>query len=55
MVLYLIYCVVVTSAGLPRLRSEPIPKTLGSLLRFGAVALIAGNWIYLIVRERTLN
>jgi hypothetical protein len=52
--LYLLYCVVVVSAGLPRLRWEPLTKITALAVRVGVVALIAGNWIYLIVRERAL-
>ena len=49
--LYLLYCVVVVSAGLPRLRWEPLSKKTALAVRVGVVALIAGNWIYLIIRE----
>ena len=52
--LYLLYCVVVVSAGLPRLRCEPLTKITALATRVGVVALIAGNWIYLIIRERAL-
>lgn len=51
MALYLLYCVVVVSAGLPRLRCEPLSKITALAMRVGVVALIAGNWIYLIIRE----
>ena len=54
MALYLLYCVVVVSAGLPRLRCEPLTTITALATRVGVVALIAGNWIYLIVRERAL-
>ena len=52
--LYLLYCVVAVSAGLPRLRCEPLSKITTLAVRVGVVALIAGNWIYLIVIERAL-
>jgi len=52
--IYLLYCVVVVSAGLPRLRCGPLSKITALAVRVGVVALIAGNWIYLIVRERAL-
>jgi hypothetical protein len=51
MAFYLLYCVVVVSARLPRLRWEPLSKTIALTVRIGVVALIAGNWIYLIIRE----
>ena len=51
MAFYLLYCAVVVSARLPRLRWEPLSKTTALTARIGVVALIAGNWIYLIVRE----
>ena len=55
MVLYLVYSLVVITAKLPRLRVEPIPQKTAFLIRVVFFALIAGNWIYLIVRERMLN
>ena len=54
MTLYLFYCVVVVSARMPRLRWEPLSKITTLAVRVGVVALIAGNWIYLIIRERAL-
>jgi len=48
--LYLLYCVAVVSAGLPRLRCEPLSKITTLAVRVGVVALIAGNWIYLIIQ-----
>ncbi len=53
--LYLTYCVVVVSARLPRLRWEPLSKMTALTVRIGVLLLIAGNWIYLIVRERALG
>jgi len=51
MAFYLLYCVVVVSVRLPRLRYEPLSKITALAVRLGVVLLILGNWIYLIVRE----
>jgi len=55
MTIYLIYCVVVVSARLSRLRWENLPPTTSLGIRIGVVTLLVANWIYLILRERALS
>lgn len=52
--IYLLYCVVVISVGLPRLRLEKLSQSTARGIRIGVVTLISVDWIYLIVRERAL-
>jgi hypothetical protein len=53
--IYLLYCVIVVAAKLPRLRWGKLPQTSALGIRIGVVILIALNWIYLIMRERALS
>ena len=55
MVIYLAYAVVVVSARLPRLRWEPLSKGSIRFLRWSAVLLIAGNWVYLMIHEYCMS
>jgi hypothetical protein len=54
-VLYILYALIVVIGRLPRLRWEPLSKSVTVWLRIAAVLLIAGNWIYLIARERSVG
>ncbi len=54
LIIYLVYCMVVVAARLPRLRWEKLPQTTALGVRIGGVMLLVANWIYLIVRERAL-
>jgi hypothetical protein len=49
--LYDVYAAVVVAFGLPRLRFENLPAWSGGPIRIGAVALIVGNWFWLIFRK----
>lgn len=51
--IYLLYCVVVISVRIPRLRWEKLSQSNALGIRIGVVMLIVLNWIYLIVRERS--
>ena len=51
---YILYAAIVVIGRLPRLRWKQIPATTAFRLRIGAVILIATNWAYLILRERSL-
>ena len=51
MAVYLPYAVIVVAARLPRLRWEPLTKNQVRFLRWSAVLLIVGNWMYLIIHE----
>lgn len=53
--LYLLYAAIVVGGGFPRLRWTPLPTTAATVLKTGTVVLIAANWIYLILRERSLG
>jgi hypothetical protein len=49
--LYDVYAAVVLAFRLPRLRIESVPRWLGNLARFGAVAALLANWAWLIARK----
>ena len=50
--IYLLYCVLVVTAKLPRLRWEALPKGGAIYLRISFFLLIVANWIYLILKEK---
>ena len=50
--IYLLYCVIVVAAELPRLRWKNLSQSNALGIRIGVVMLIVLNWIYLIVREQ---
>jgi uncharacterized protein with PQ loop repeat len=52
--LYLFYAVIVIAVRLPRLRWEPLSSQASISLRIVCLALIALNWIYLILHERVI-
>ena len=52
--LWLLYAVIVVACRLPRLRCSRISAPVATTLKIGAVILIALNWVYLILRERSL-
>jgi hypothetical protein len=49
--IYDVYAAVVLAFGLPRLRFESLPEWSGLPIRVGAVALVLGNWLWLIVKK----
>lgn len=53
--IYLLYCVTVVAARLPRLRWEALPKGGAIYLRISFVLLIVANWIYLILKEKLVS
>ncbi len=54
LIIYLVYCMVVVAARLPRLRWEKSSQSTALGIRITVVMLLAVDWIYLIMRERAL-
>lgn len=53
--LYLLYASVVVVGRLPRLRVETHGKNGVLALRIAVLALVLANWIYLLLRERSIG
>ena len=53
-VLYTFYAGVVVLGRLPRLRWESLPRRSIRAVRIAAIGLVAGDWLYLVLRERLL-
>ena len=52
--LYTLYAGVVVVGRLPRVRWEPLSPRSIRAVRMAVIGLIAGDWLYLVLRERLL-